>query len=249
MPAILDFHQALADVGVHLLIVPVPLKAVAHADKLMPDTPAERPDPNQKEFIELLRNAGVHVLDLTDDFRSPPQSAFGPLYCRTDTHWSGHGIVVAARQIAAALADVYEPPAHTSWKAQWNQISIEGDLNRMREESSDPESLWIRRIEGDVLDPDSPVLLIGDSHTLVFHAGGDMHSTGAGLPEQLAAELGTQLHLIGVRGSGATPARMNLFRQAQRAPHFWSNKQVVIWVFAGREFTETDGWRVVPIQR
>ena len=38
------------------------------------------------------------------------------------------------------------------------------------------------------MEPDrtSPVLVLGDSHVLVFHDGGDMHAAGAGLPDQLA---------------------------------------------------------------
>lgn len=249
LPAILDFHQALEDIGVHLLMVPVPLKAVVHADKLLPDALKERPDTAQAEFIEVLRSSGIDVLDLTDEFRSQPVSERGPLYCRTDTHWSGKGIVTAAQQIAAAIPEAAELATDTAWQTEWSQIEIEGDLNKMRDESGDPESLWVRRVEADVVDSSSPVLLLGDSHTLVFHAGGDMHATRAGLPEQLAFELGTPVDLIGVRGSGATPARINLFRRAQRDPDFWSDKQVVVWVFAGREFTQSDGWRIVPIQR
>ena len=36
----------------------------------------------------------------------------------------------------------------------------------------------------------SPVLLLGDSHVLVFQAGGNLHARGAGLADQLALELG-----------------------------------------------------------
>jgi len=96
-------------------------------------------------------------------------------------------------------------------------------------------------------DPGSPVVVDGDSHALIFQAGGDMHARGAGLADQLALEMGMPVDLIGVRGSGATPARINLFRRAQQNPSYWDGKRVVIWVFAAREFTESDGWRIVPI--
>jgi alginate O-acetyltransferase complex protein AlgJ len=52
---------------------------------------------------------------------------------------------------------------------------------------------------------------------------------------------------MAVRGSGATPARFNLLRRARRSPGFWDQKRLVIWVFSVREFTEADGWRVMPI--
>jgi alginate O-acetyltransferase complex protein AlgJ len=53
--------------------------------------------------------------------------------------------------------------------------------------------------------------------------------------------------VVGVRGSGATAARINLLRRAQRAPGYWADKRLVLWCFAARELTESDGWRLVPI--
>ncbi|MBN4068991.1 hypothetical protein JYU06_05670, partial [Desulfotalea psychrophila] len=60
--------------------------------------------------------------------------------------------------------------------------------------------------------------------------------------------LAMPMDVIGVRGSGATPARLNLYRKAQRTPEYWKGKKVVVWCFAAREFTETDGWRIIPIE-
>jgi alginate O-acetyltransferase complex protein AlgJ len=97
-------------------------------------------------------------------------------------------------------------------------------------------------------DPASPVILLGDSHNLVFHAGEDMHATASGLPDQLALELRFAVDLVAVRGSGATAARVNLLRRAQRDPSYWTHKRLVIWCFGAREFTEADGWAKVPIQ-
>ncbi len=74
-----------------------------------------------------------------------------------------------------------------------------------------------------------------------------MHAEGAGLADQLALELGFAVDLVGVRGSGATAARINLLRRAQATPEYWANKKMVIWVFSAREFTESDGWRKVPV--
>ena len=243
LPAILDFHRALQEIGINLLLVPVPPKAVVHGDQLGDGHSAERLDHDQQAFYALLRQEGVPVLDLTDRFLSLAGHDKGPLYCRTDTHWSGVGVVEAAKAIAAHLGD----SGPLSLATEWIEIEIEGDLTKMRGDTG-AESLQVRRVNGTAVDAESPIILLGDSHTLVFHAGGDMHTTGAGLPEQLAVELGSAVDLIGVRGSGATPARINLFRRAQRNSDYWSGKQVVIWVFAAREFTESDGWRLVPIK-
>jgi len=59
---------------------------------------------------------------------------------------------------------------------------------------------------------ESPVILLGDSHTLVFSRGpaDTLHSVGGGLADLLALELGFPVDLIGVRGSGSTSARAPL---------------------------------------
>ena len=106
-----------------------------------------------------------------------------------------------------------------------------------------------RRIEAlNEADVSSQVLVLGDSHVLVFHDGKDMYARGAGISDQLAFSLARSVDVIGVRGSGATPARLSLYRKAQRSAGYWSGKKVVVWCFAAREFTETDGWRVLPIE-
>jgi alginate O-acetyltransferase complex protein AlgJ len=74
-----------------------------------------------------------------------------------------------------------------------------------------------------------------------------MHTREAGLPDQLALELGFPVDLAGVRGSGATPARINLLRRVQKDPGYWKKKKIVIWCFASREFTQSDGWKKVPL--
>jgi alginate O-acetyltransferase complex protein AlgJ len=94
------------------------------------------------------------------------------------------------------------------------------------------------------------VILLGDSHTLVFHSGGDMHASGAGLADQLALELGFPVDLIGVRGSGATPARISLYRRVRGDADYLKKKKLLIWCFTAREFTEaTSGWRIVPVTK
>jgi alginate O-acetyltransferase complex protein AlgJ len=93
---------------------------------------------------------------------------------------------------------------------------------------------------------ESPVLLLGDSHGLVFHGGGDMHARGAGLADHLAKELGFPVDLVAVRGSGATPARISLMRRRDNL----AGKRVVIWCLSAREFTESvQGWRPLPVIR
>jgi alginate O-acetyltransferase complex protein AlgJ len=263
LPAMLDFHQQLLEAGVELVIVPVPPKCIIYPDKLpsaveLGARPLPRLDLHHQAFYELLRENGAKVLDLTALFLSSREHPNGPLYCQQDTHWSGPATVLAAEQIAMDVRSKpwFEAVPKATIREEWRTVEIAGDLWRaLAEPSLAKEHLSLRFVgtgsEGALTpvesDTSSPVVLLGDSHTLVFNAGGDMHAEGAGFADQLALELGFAVELVGVRGSGATAARINLLRRAQKTPDYWANKQLVIWCFAAREFTECDGWRNVPI--
>ena len=93
---------------------------------------------------------------------------------------------------------------------------------------------------------ESPVLLLGDSHALVFHSGEDLFATGAGLPDKLALQLGFPVDLVAVRGSGGTAARLSLMRRRDNL----AGKRLVIWCFSFRELTEgSAGWPLIPVIR
>jgi len=263
LPAILDFKQQLDAHGIELILVPVPPKAVIFPDKISDAVkaptegkPPARLDAAHQAFYTLLRDKGINVLDLTDDFLAHRVSDDGPIYCRQDTHWSGLACNHAAKRISEQIRtrDWYEGITRTAFKQEVVSLSITGDLWASLDEAARPEkeNLTLRKITtegGDLVnpDPESPVILMGDSHNLVFHAGGDMHVSGCGLADQLAFELGFAVDLHAVRGSGATPARINLYRAASSTPDYLPKKKVVVWCFTAREFTESQGWRLVPV--
>lgn len=245
LPAIVDFHGQLKAMGIELILAPVPCKALVYADKL--GGPAEgRMDTIHQEFYQQLAAKGVKVLDLADAFAK--EKAKGPLlYCKTDTHWSPYACELTAKLIKQRLDSPAwlkaKPDAFTTAP---ETRTIIGDLT----DGKGSEELPVRVVTGAdgaaLEDKTSPVILLGDSHTLVFHAGQELHGTGAGLADQLAVELGIAVDVIGVRGSGATPARVNLLRRAKAEPAYLAGKKVVIWCFAAREFTESTGWSLIP---
>ena len=141
--------------------------------------------------------------------------------------------------------------------SEWKESEITGDLVRpssvrdaqsqARKKSRFADSE--REGSGGAVEPDpnSPVLLLGDSHTLVFH---DFLAERAGLVDQLAQELGFAPDLIGTRGSGATPVRISLYRRSLKDPGYLAKKKIVVWCFAAREFTEaSEGWAKVPVAK
>ncbi len=188
--------------------------------------------------------------------------------CRTDTHWSGQTCVLAAKMIHEQLKDrdwfkQADKPLEGKLKTRAQNVAITGDLTESAnkhlgdDEKIGREELSLRFVgtpaEDDTLTPvetsdESPVILLGDSHTLVFHMGGEMHTRGAGLADQLAFELGMPIDVIGVMGSGARPARINLYKKGRADENYLPRKKVVIWCLSARELTESN-WGKIPVTK
>ncbi|QDU47893.1 alginate O-acetyltransferase AlgX-related protein [Gimesia panareensis] len=256
LPAIVDFNNQLRKSGIHLLVVPVPAKAAVYPEQIS-SYHNRKPvllDETQRRFYRVLADQGVAVLDLLPTFLEHRNDSNGLLYCKTDTHWSGRGAALAAEQIATCFETQpwLRESKRTKYASQVRNGEITGDLARMLDETNPvKETLPLTFIgTGSDLTPvqtdrQSPVLLIGDSHTLVFHDP-TLHARGAGLPDLLAKQFGFPVDLIGVRGSGATTTRIELLRRRDNL----KGKKLVIWCFSFREFTESySGWRKVPVIR
>lgn len=241
IPAMAAFNGELAEMGIKLVVVPVPPKCA-----VVPFEGLEQGDAMAylRPFYEELRAKGIEVLDLYDDFAASAE----PVYCKQDAHWNPAGIKLAAGKIAEVSG---LPHGDAVFEGKEETITIAGDLMLSLDKEAQPsEEVAITRYEGTAIDETSPVLLLGDSHTLVFSSGGDMLAENGGLAECLAAELGMPVDRIGVKGAASTVVRMNLFRKAARDPGWIADKKVVVWCFACREFTEsTAGWVVVPVRR
>ena len=259
IPAIVDFHHQLRARGIELVVVPVPPKAAIYPEKIVPgfDLASHDPAPVLRQFYEELRAAGIDVLNLSPVLIQNREHARGPVFCKTDTHWSGIGCVLAAQAIAEhARRKLAAPRVRKEYVSDWNEVQISGDLTGLLPPDArkpGPEKISVQTVSEKVTgatvepDPNSPVLVLGDSHTLVYH---DFLAERAGLIDQLALELGFAPDLIGTRGSGATPVRINLYRRSLRDPGYLAKKKMVIWCFAAREFTEaTEGWAKTPVAK
>lgn len=249
LPAILDFKAQLDKAGIALIFVPIPAKATIYPEMVSEHgTLTARTDKLHQAFYDILRENEVNVLDLTPLFLQNRFTDVAPVYCQQDTHWSGQGCVLAAKAIAESIGT-------PSWMAEIRKRDIETETHTVEitgdlwTELGDPnlpkEHLRLTYIKESVGTSwrASPVVLLGDSHSLVFHAGADMHAQGAGLPDHLAYQLGFPVDVVAVRGSGATPSRLNLYRRRDNM----KGKRVVVWCLSVREFTEGQGWRLIPI--
>jgi hypothetical protein len=257
IPAIADFHQQLAQRGIELLLLPVPPKPAVYPEKIVADInlKEENAAPFLEKFYEELRSRGITVVDLRPIFLKNRSNERGSVFCHTDSHWSGFGCVLAAQTIAAEIKGKFASQPHRDFSAEWREVGLRGDLVDLlgtKMKMPEPEKIPVRAItekDGGGLNPDpnSPLLILGDSHTLVFH---DFHAEKAGLIDQLAQEIGFVPDLIGTRGSGATAVRISLYRRSLKDPEYLSKKKVIVWCFAAREFAESDqGWEKVPVAK
>jgi alginate O-acetyltransferase complex protein AlgJ len=259
VPAILDFQQQLKARGIELVVVPVPPKAAIYPEKIVPgfDVRTADPAPVLHRFYEELRGAGIDVLDLSALFIQNRDHARGAVFCKTDSHWSGIGCVLAAQAIADKVrSKLPQPATPKEYMSDWKEVHVSGDLDGLMSRETHkpgPERIAVQSVSekgnGAAIEPDanSPLLLLGDSHTMVYH---DFLAERAGLLDQLALQLGFAPDLIGTRGSGATPVRINLYRRSVKDAGYLAKKKVVVWCFAAREFTEaTEGWAKAPVAK
>jgi hypothetical protein len=259
IPAIVDFQKQLTARGIDLLVVPVPPKAAIYPEKILPGFAVRTDDaaPVLHRFYDELRGAGIDVLDLTPLFIQNRDDKRGGVFCKTDSHWSGLGCMLAAQAIAENVrGKLTFPSSRKEYVSEWREVQIDGDLVNLLPPDSPqpaPEKIAVRNVTekgtSRAIQPDSnsPLLLLGDSHTLVFH---DFLAERAGLIDQLAQELGFAPDLIGTRGSGATPVRISFHRRSLKDPDYLAKKKVVVWCFAAREFTEaSEGWAKIPVAK
>jgi hypothetical protein len=265
--AVTDLNEKLKALNIDLILCPAPPRAVIYADKILEAPPRDeqgvlqRTDGQLQGFYDALRNAGVSVLDVTDALMAAraDDEALGPVSCEQDSHWSPRGLGIVAKAVAKEVRKKrdYAAPEKVPFTVQGPEpLSFVGDLATLIPgHSSTKRSATITRVTQDaagttplVFDEDSPVLLLADSHGLVFSAGDDMHSSGAGFAEHLSAELGFAVDLMARRGSG-DQIRSDIARRFITKPDDAAKKQVLVYLFAARTFSESKNWKVVPLKR
>lgn len=268
LTAITDLDRQLKSRGITLIVVPAPLKAFVYPDELSGRIPfgegkaPQRLDVHQQRFYALLKERGVTVVDVVPALLRHRLDPEGLMYCKTDTHWTSIACIHVARQIAAELSSKpwIKGVRKTKYETARQTREIEGDFQYLvgRDEAKPaPETVPVRmvgiRTETGLTpvgsDPLSPVVLMTDSYGKVFHTGGeDEHGTGAGLPDQLAAELGFPVELLASSGSAIRSVRVALRRRISRDPKYLPGKKAIIWCFASRYLsTVADEWSRVAI--
>ncbi len=262
--AIAAFRDDLAKQGIELLFVPAPTRPIVVPESVLgrdglPAGKAPRLQLAEEQFFAALHARGVAAIDLTPVFLAHRDEEHGPLYVSSDPHWTSKGNVLAAQEIARWVkrqpwyAKVPQQRFETTWKPFQHSGPHYRDLEEGAGLEKRPPDLVqcreVRRVGPDGRSvkvesrhPDSPVILIGDSHTVWWR------SQEAALFQQLACELGFPVDTLSTSGGGANESRLNLVREVRANPGYLEGKKLVVWCFASRDLLgPKDGWFRTPL--
>lgn len=251
LACIKDFRDQLKQRNIKLIIVPIPNKTQMHPASLSGSVPAHGPaltNVSMQPFLKALQDEHIPVVDFSDRFTQEQDRA--SLYLNWDTHWSPHGLNLAADELAAAVREQIDAPERTdnTWSIQ--QVSIsqpQFDLYGMLEEAAIVVGMNNRTVEinqvvgkrGELWRPtrNSRVLLLGDSYTNIYSMPGMTFGSSAGLAEQLSYRLGEPIDRIAVNDGGAYTSRSRLVRDLAAGRDRLAGVKVVVWTFATRELS------------
>ena len=262
-PVIVGFKDFLDELGVDFLLVPVPTKLEVFPEKLasepIPRAAQGAINPYGRKFLYEVGRAGVEVVDLLPVFlkaRREHETGIEEVYQRQDTHWTSRGIRLAAGTIAERIRKY---PWYADLEKQCMDLGVKdtsftryGDLHsRLPEEQKQgyrPPTLPAQQVlmpDGSLYDddPDSPVVVLGDSFTGVFQRTDCKH---AGISAHIAHRIRYPVDLVMSYGGGPGVRKKLLRRGVENL----KQKRLVIWMFAARDlFDYWEDWEVLPEER
>lgn len=236
IPAVVKFAQQLEERGVSLVLLPTPSKGMFSNGQIVRNS-------GFSAFVETVEKEGVIVVDVAPEFQRLKKEGV-PIFLRTDSHWTPQAMSAAAVQVMDVLreAGLGERPRDGGYRIETLEHVRLGDLGRLLGREPEVVKLWGVSRNGRPweVDPDSDLLLLGDSFSNVFSSETEDNWT-AGFAEALTAARGQAVDRIARDGGGALASRKDLMAQPERL----RGKKVVVWQFAARELSFGD-WQVLP---
>jgi hypothetical protein len=241
-----NYADALKALGIKLVLMPIPEKALIRMDGLI--DPTQLPEAKgysraTRAYLDELNKQGIEIIDLYD----PLSQSSDPIYCKTDSHFTPKTGVRIAHCLIRHIAErspeipIQNQSADLESQTSISQITIQGDLAGSQEEESlelhtAPKSTTPVNQPGTITK--SPILLMGDSHLLVYNQGKDMHASGAGIVDHLTPALGYAPDVISNKGDGINAPRIKLYRDLKKNPNLLKDKKLIIWCFAAKNFSQ-----------
>lgn len=261
LPALLELRTELEERGIHLLLLPTPVKPMLAPDSFSRRYSRDSPPLQNPSFEELLRRldeAGIDYLDVTAALWQMGREKSEPLFLRSDTHWTPEAVEEAARQLGGVLAErgLMRPELADRYVQRSNEVENLGDVARMLTPTLRQAEIWRQRLTlRRVLEvtgrpwqsePKATILLLGDSFSNIYSDPGLEWGVGAGLAEQLSFFLQSPVDKIALNAGGALAARRALRRHLLSSTGRLEGKRVVVYQFAVRELMQGD-WRLLGV--
>jgi alginate O-acetyltransferase complex protein AlgJ len=178
-----------------------------------------------------------------------------PLFQAQDTHWTARGLELAARLVGERVKRYpwYAGIAahRRAYGTKDESFSRHGDLHSRLPEPErakyQPETLVGHQVlapDGALYedDPDSPIVVLGDSFTGVYQL---MDCEHAGISAHLAKEIGYPVDLLMSYGGGPNVREKLVKRGLDKL----GDKKLVIWMMTARDLHDhVEGWQPLPKQ-
>lgn len=267
-PAIRQFARDLDARGITLIVVPTPVKATVHPERLSrayerrsarsatSGVPAQ--NRSYRAFVDELRRDGILVFDPTPELVAIREQSGSPQFLATDTHWRPEAMQRAAEALAAfllrhvTLPDLPPP----GYRVEAREAQQMGDTAAMLDLPAG-QQLYPRERVGlrFVVDPggdpwrpsrDADILALGDSFTNIYSLASMGWGESAGLVEQLSYVLQRPIDRLVQNDRGAAATRALLAREVDGGQDRLTGKRVVVWQFAARELAFGD-WTVIRL--
>ena len=223
-----SMNRIMAERGIKLIVVPVPLKVHLHSDKLMD---IQNSLSNYSKYIEKLTDLGVDALDLSSVLN------FQDSFLKGDTHWSPNGVGKAARLIADKIDPQIVKPIPE--RSPLTVISFgRGNLSKSYSKITSYSQPVYNN--GEVKSLDAEVLILGDSFANIFSDDSLGWGDGFGLVETLAGYLQKPVDKIAVNNGGESGSRNLLMDELSSGYDKLANKKFVIWEFHYSEFAKEE---------
>ncbi len=251
------FAKQLRERGIALVIVPVPTKPMLCRSGLGMDGGGEIPGHYQRVLAELSKR-GIEAVDILPVLETLPESS---RFLKEDTHWTPVAMKLAAEKVAAELSGKDGVSNSGALPVKW--VSVEkthsGDLAGMLDRAGkEGQEVELSIPSGAIIDdPDSAVVLLGDSFVNIYEEPGlgfedeEGEKIGAGFAAHLSANLAQPIQTIAINGDGATAVRREFASLPDKVVR---SKKVVVWVLSARDLLLAElparraGIRWVPVE-
>jgi alginate O-acetyltransferase complex protein AlgJ len=259
--AIARFNQQLAQRGIELIVMPMPVKAMMHPETLSPRFSFGQgvlQNPSYPEFRQALAREGVKVFDVSGTLVQEMRRTRQAQYLETDTHWTPQAMELAARQLAKFIqSHVALPPQESvEYTRQPREVSNFGDITEMlrlpeNQQHFKKQKVRIQQVstsDGELWYPsrDADVLLLGDSFSNIYSLEGMNWGEASGFAEQLSFALRRPVDSIINNAGGSHVTRERLVTELKRGKDRLAGKRVVVWEFAMRDLLIGD-WKILDL--